>query len=173
MGNPYNETITNFSSSRIRHAWYPKRYTQACRFSFRKARIKDLKDYPTYTFLFSYYDYKKIPEKTLEWFLKVKTEVYRSGYAVLFKWEGDITDALMKEHFFSFLSTLEEETKYRYVYINKVYEEDHQEDGVMSTFRIQLITKIEHLIINDIDNCKLKHDLNLLHSDFDIRIKNE
>ena len=132
-----------------------------------------MKDDPRYIFLFSYYNYQKIPEKTLEWLLKVKTEVYRSGYAVLFKWEGDITDALMKEHFFSFLSTLDEDTRYRYVYINKVYEEDHQEDGVMMAFNINIRTRIEYSVINDIDNCQLKYDLNLLHSDFDIRIKNE
>jgi hypothetical protein len=132
-----------------------------------------LKDDPLYTFYFSYYNYKKIPEKTLEWFLKTSIKVYRSGYAILFKWEGNPSDEDMKKYFFSFLSTLEEETKYKYVYINHVYEEDHQEDGIMITFNLRLKTRIEHSSINDIDNNQLKHDLNLLHSDFDVKVKNE
>lgn len=122
-----------------------------------------------YQFAFAFYDYRKIPDKLLDWLLKVSKEVYRKEYAVLFKFEH--TKDKQWQKLLDFVNEIELGDDYNYICIQGMEIEDI---GCLSTFDVHARVAIFHTDESDInaDPNPTKAAMKLDHDHFDMRYKN-
>lgn len=122
-----------------------------------------------YEFAFAYYDYRKIPDKLLDWLLKTSKEVYRKEYAVLFKFEHAKAGYEWKR-LLDFVNKIEIGDDYKYIVVQGM---EIEEVGSLDTFDLHARVAIFHTDESDITEPNItKANMKLDHDHFDMRYKN-
>lgn len=127
-----------------------------------------------YEMVFGYYDFRKIPNNVLHFLLKTYDEVYRKGYAVLFKFKSPKNDEwkVILDWMYTWDNDDEHsEDDYRYIVI-----EDNgniENTGCMNEFNIEVKIICKHDNSTDINPnpCDLKATLLNDEDRFDLRVK--
>lgn len=120
---------------------------------------------------FSFYDYRYIEEDILNYLIKKQKEIYRKGYAVLFKFETAKDEEWRK--FLDWVNEIEVGDDYKYICLGESYS-DVEDVGCMCEFDLEVTRHMSHDNTSEIspNPCEVKSLVLNDHDAFDLKVKN-